>query len=82
MKIISNFFLILNTGKERHRKCNTIHDERIQKAYENNGLRDQDRLLVIFLFATKEERRHTRMHPELCAADTTFGTEKKKNFLH
>ena len=58
-----------------------MHDDRILKVYEENGLNDSDRLLVIFLFATKEERRHMRMHPEFCSADTTFATEKSKKEL-
>ena len=69
------------TGKDRKEKCVTVHDERILEVYEQNGLRDKDRLLVIFLFITKEERRHMRMHPEFCSADTTFGTEKSKKEL-
>ena len=68
-------------GKERAQKCTTLDDGRIHAVWKSNMLGDEGRLLVVFLFATKEEMRHTRMHPEFCAADTTFGTENSKKEL-
>ena len=75
--------MILIKGKDVKRKCTTQDDGQLRKVWNENMLSTNGRLLVIFLFATKEERRHTRMHPEFCAADTTFGTEKtKKELFH
>ena len=39
------------------------------------------KLLVLFLYASNEELRMVRMHPEFCAADTTFGTNNEKKEL-
>ena len=58
-----------------------MDDGRIRRVWDQNMLSDRERLLVIFLFTTKEERRNARMHPEFCAADTTFGTENTKKEL-
>ena len=63
-------------GNERKKKCTSIDDGRIHEVWKANNLGRNGRLLVAFLFATKEEIRHTRMHSEFCAADTTIGTEK------
>ena len=68
-------------GNERKKKCTSIDDGRIHEVWKANNLGRNGRLLVAFLFATKEEMRHTRMHPEFCAADTTFGTENTKKEL-
>ena len=38
-------------------------------------------MLVLFLYASNEEFRLLRMHPEFCAADTTFGTNNEKKEL-
>ena len=38
-------------------------------------------LLVLFLYASNEELRVARMHPEFCAADTTFGTNNENKEL-
>jgi hypothetical protein len=49
--------------------------------HRNYGFRDDERLLLIFLFASNEEFRLLSMHPEVLACDTTFGVEKSKKGL-
>ena len=69
-------------GKESNKKCISVEDnQRLKDIYNDNMFSSTDRLLVIFLFATKEEMRHVCMHPEFCSADTTFSTENSKKEL-
>ena len=57
------------------------YDNDVKRLYESSLIRDDGRLLVLFLYASNEELRRVRMHPEFCAADTTFGTNDEKKEL-
>ena len=50
-------------------------------AYTKEGITADGKLLVLFLFNSKEEMRLVRMHPEMMQVDTTHGTNnEKKNY--
>jgi hypothetical protein len=49
--------------------------------FKQSLLTGDQRLLLIFLFASDEELRLLMMHPELLSADTTFGTNDKNKEL-
>ena len=49
--------------------------------YDANNVEGEERLLLFFLYASDEEMRLLRMHPEFCSCDTTFGTNDEKKEL-
>ena len=76
--------MILLTGKQRKTvtsNINTSYNSQVKKLYHSTFLKEDKRLLVLFLYASNEEFRLLRMHPEFCAADTTFGTNNEKKEL-
>ena len=56
-------------------------DHSLQQLYVANTLSGDDRLLLFFLYASEEEIRLVRMHPEFVCCDTTFGTNNEKKEL-
>ena len=71
-------YLIL-AGTER-KKVFTTYDKEVTELYKSSKI-EGGTLLVLFLYASNEELRLARMHPEFCAADTTFGTNNEKKEL-
>ena len=57
---------------------NITLDPSLIDVYRSNKLRGEDRLLVLFLYASDEELRLLRMHPEMIQAETTHGTNNAK----
>ena len=56
-------------------------DQSLKQLYIANTLSGDDRLLLFFLYASEEEMRLVRMHPEFACCDTTFGTNNEKKEL-
>ena len=81
--------LIPQTGKQKiehliregHNLVNDIKSN-VQYVWVQNKLGPAGKLLVVFIYASSEELCLCRIHPESCAGDTIFGTNKKKGFLH
>ena len=80
--------LILLTGKDRTRRLLEMRKNidvpptcNVQSIWDDSKLGSEGRLLVIFLYASKEELHLLRMYPEICAVDTTFGTNVNKKEL-
>ena len=68
------------SAKERIR-ISKEYDQDVKRLYESSLIRDDGRSLVLFLYASNKELRLVRMHPDFCAADTTFGTNDEKKEL-
>ena len=60
---------------------NITLDPSLIDVYRSNKLRGEDRLLVLFLYASDEELRLSRMHPKMIQADMTHETNNAKNEL-
>ena len=74
--------MIKYLGKQRNaNKLNTTPDPSLIDVYESNKLEGQDRLLVLFVYASEEEMRLLRMHPDMIQADTTSSTNNVKKEL-
>ena len=56
-------------------------DKKLRSLYAANNVVGSQRLLLFFLYASDEEMRLLRMHPEFCSCDTTFGTNNEKKEL-
>ena len=75
-------FIPLKQGKNRTKKSlSKIETKELLRAYTNNALTGNGKLLVLFLFNNSKEMRLTRMHPESWQADTTHGTNNEKKEL-
>ena len=57
------------------------YNKDVNRMYKTSIINKEGKLLVLFLYASNEELRMVRMHPELCVADTTFGTNNEKKEL-
>jgi hypothetical protein len=73
--------LIATTSKGRPAKIKSDGDLDPEELYRSNLLKGEQKLLLIFLFASDEELRLVMMHPEFFAFDTTFQTNKQKKEL-
>ena len=76
-------FILFTQGKNRTKKSlSTTETKELLRAYTNNALTGNGKLLVLFLFNNSKEMRLTRMHPDSWQADTMYGTNnEKRNYL-
>ena len=80
--------LILLTGKymtkrllEIRKYINVPPTYNRQSIWDDSKLGSEGILLLIFLYASKEELRLFHMNPETCTVDKTFGTNVNKKEL-
>ena len=59
----------------------SVDTQNLLKAYEDNGMTNEGKMLVLFLFNNAQEMRLLRMHPDVWQMDTTHGTNSEKKEL-
>ena len=69
------------SGNQVKHTINNDAPQQLIDAYNNNIKVSDGRLLVLFLYNSKEEMRLLCMHPEMLQADTTHGTNNKNKEL-
>ncbi len=82
-KIKNNFILHLShfcpiLGENVKNVLKTDASEDLFNTYTKEGITADGKLLVLFIFNSKEEMRLIRMHPEMIQVDTTHGTNHEK----
>ena len=65
----------------RYEKDSLKTRDELDLIYNSSITQEGGRLLLMFIFASMEELRLTRMFPEVCACDTTFATNNQKKEL-
>ena len=73
---ISHFCSILGGNVKNVLKTDALED--LFNAYTKEGITADGKLLVLFIFNSKEEMRLIRIHPEMIQVDTTHGTNNEK----
>ena len=71
----------LYLGNQVKHTLNDNAPQQLIDAYNNNIKVSDGRLLVLFLYNSKEEMRLLCMHPEMLQADTTHGTNNENKEL-